>query len=310
MDEAEFEKFCCRYEREEDCIKALFQIKWPDGFRCPLCGHRQYYLIRTRRLPLYECRECGHQTSLTAGTIMEGSRLPLRSWFRAFYLHSQSSAVSALRLSEIIGVTYKTAWLLGHKIRHAMSRADERQLLGGLVRITPALYGRAHNSTIYRHPQEHPLLVGATINGEGIPETIKIKQVPSEDIVMRSASHNGVRNFQMKHVKPDATEIISDLGRSIRLRSNPLMRLGKMAATWLNATFKGIGPKHLQAYLDQYCYLTNQAILCTPSVSQCISLGTRFARITYRELVSRPSRIPVVKDYFQVLKTNKRKRAG
>ncbi|MFC5700047.1 transposase [Cohnella faecalis] len=73
LDHSTFESFCHQYSSEQACAEALFHARWPDGFRCPTCRHPHYYLTRTRRLPLYECRSCRVQTSVIAGTIMEGS---------------------------------------------------------------------------------------------------------------------------------------------------------------------------------------------------------------------------------------------
>jgi transposase-like protein len=303
MNEATFEGFCSKFDREDTCVQSLYNVKWPEGYRCPRCNHQQAFTIRTRRLPLYECRSCRHQASLIAGTIMEGSRVPLRSWFQAFYLHARSTAISAIQLSQIIGVTYKTAWLMGHKIRHAMSLAEERQLLTGLIRITPTIYGRTHNPSVYRHPQEHPLLIGATLDGQGEPQSIKIKQVAGDDIVGRSASHGAIRKFQQSHVKPNAIEVISDLGRHIRERSLLLNQIGKAAANWLNSTFKGIGPKHLQGYLDQFCYQWNHAVQGVSSVAQTIYCSAASPRITYKDLIARPPRTPFARDYYRVLKS-------
>ena len=70
---------------EKACEEYLFHLKWPNGFVCPYCGHGQAYTIHTRKQPLYECACCKHQTSLTAGTIMEGTRTSLIKWFTAIY---------------------------------------------------------------------------------------------------------------------------------------------------------------------------------------------------------------------------------
>ena len=72
------------FKTEEDCRQALFEHRWPAGFRCPRCGCEQAYSLKTR--PLYECISCGHQASVTAGTLLEGTRTDLRKWFLAIYL--------------------------------------------------------------------------------------------------------------------------------------------------------------------------------------------------------------------------------
>lgn len=82
------------YGTEAQCQQALFQWKWSSGFCCPHCGYTQAHRIKTRQL--YQCKQCRHQTSLTANTIFASTKLPLTPWFLAIYLLTQSkSGVSA-----------------------------------------------------------------------------------------------------------------------------------------------------------------------------------------------------------------------
>jgi hypothetical protein len=254
-----FELFCQQYSNEEACIQALFFSRWPDGFCCPRCAHRQFYIIRTRKLPLYECRLCHAQTSLIAGTIMEGSRTPLKSWFQALFLHSEPEGLSATRLASIIGTTYKTAWLICHKIRHAMTNAESNSLLSGLVRINWGVYGRPFNPTIFRHHQEHPLLAGATIGSDDRMTHLKLKQIPDEQLINDRITPSGSRAFTSQYVDPTATEVIIVTLKFSRHRFRPLIQICVRASQWINDTFQGIGAKHLQSYLDQFCYSFNIA---------------------------------------------------
>jgi predicted RNA-binding Zn-ribbon protein involved in translation (DUF1610 family) len=78
-------EFLNKYGTETDCEKALFHLKWHNGFICSKCSHTVYYTIGTRRLHLYQCKHCGHQETVTTGTIMQNSKLPLTIWFLALY---------------------------------------------------------------------------------------------------------------------------------------------------------------------------------------------------------------------------------
>ena len=112
----EFEE---RFASEEACHAYLVQQRWPEGFRCPRCGHGEAWKLSERRL--LECRACGHQASVTAGTVFNDSHLPLWKWFLATYLICDSKkGISANQLKRMIGVSYKTAWYLCHRIREAM----------------------------------------------------------------------------------------------------------------------------------------------------------------------------------------------
>ena len=90
------------FASEQECREYLFRLRWPEGFRCPRCSGREYWPVRS---VLLECRECGHQTSVTAGTMFQDSRKPLPDWFRAMYwVTTQKNGASALGLQRVLGL--------------------------------------------------------------------------------------------------------------------------------------------------------------------------------------------------------------
>jgi len=133
--------FCDKYRDEAACIKALGDLKWPDGFSCARCrGRRAYHLASRPRL--FECAACGHQHSVTAGTVFHKTRTALRKWFAAGYLIARDKrGVSALFISRELAIRYDTAWLMCHKIRHALTESSTDFLLGGCVEVDAAFYG-------------------------------------------------------------------------------------------------------------------------------------------------------------------------
>jgi transposase-like protein len=282
-----FEQFCDKFKDEQSCIQALFAARWPHGFRCPQCSHPHFYEIRTRRLPLYECRSCRVQTSLITGTIMEGSRTPLRLWFQAIFLHARPRGISALRLAEIIGTTYKTAWLICQKIRQAMSTTDSKELLGGFVRINCGVYGRPYNPTVFRHPQEQPLLAAATLDDNGQFSYVKIKQVPDNYLIHDRITNGGKHHFVDHHVSPDAKDVRAVILRFSGDRYWPLIELCKRASNWINYTFSGIGPKHLQSYLDQFCFGVNNLDRPSSLFLHLLQCAVSSTAVTYPQLTSR-----------------------
>ena len=124
-----------RFPDEDACATWLFAARWPTGFRCPGCAGRESWPHGGKRFT-YECASCGKQTSVTAGTILHGSKLPLTVWFWASYLMStHSNGISALQLQKQLALgSYKTAWLLAAKLRRAMT-APDRGRLAGIVEI-------------------------------------------------------------------------------------------------------------------------------------------------------------------------------
>ena len=135
-------EFQRRYGTEDQCRRALEHARWPKGFRCPHCQHNAAYRIQGRNHPLYQCVACRKQTSLTAGTLMQKTLLPLTVWFLALYLIGEAkTGVSALALKRQLGVNYRTAWLLHHKVMQAMQERDAAYMLNGTVQVDDAYLG-------------------------------------------------------------------------------------------------------------------------------------------------------------------------
>src|SRR4030043_243029 len=132
----EFEQ---RFSSETACRDYIYQLRWPDGFSCPQCHHKECW--RTER-GLYHCAKCHYQASVTAGTIFQDTKKPLPLWFRAmWYITNQKHGVSALGLQRALGLgSYRTAWTLLHKLRYAMVRPG-RDRLSGTVEVDETYIG-------------------------------------------------------------------------------------------------------------------------------------------------------------------------
>ena len=117
------------YPDEEACRKAWFAWRWPEGFKCPRCAATQYSEIRERQL--LQCRSCRYQTSLIAGTVLQGTKLPMRVWFRAMHLLAQGKkGLSNVELARRLGISTNAAWRVQHKLMQAMIERDRRYKLG------------------------------------------------------------------------------------------------------------------------------------------------------------------------------------
>jgi ribosomal protein L37AE/L43A len=139
-------EFFERYGTEAKCRQALAAARWPDGFVCPACGGAARTRYERAGLAYWQCGACQHQTSLISGTIFEASKLPLSRWFLALQLLSQSkNNVSALELRRQLGVSYRSAWLMKHKILEAMRLAEQDRRLDGRVEIDDAYLGGEFN---------------------------------------------------------------------------------------------------------------------------------------------------------------------
>src|SRR5665647_2170352 len=155
------------FATEEACRGYLFQLRWPEGFCCPRCGHRQAWATKRR---LYRCRQCDYQVSVTAGTIFQDTRKPLRLWFRAaWWVTSQKTGVSAMGLQRVLGLrSYKTAWTWLHKLRRAMVRPG-RNRLAGRVEVDETYLGGLEEGVRGRQTEGKALIVvAAQEDGPGI----------------------------------------------------------------------------------------------------------------------------------------------
>ena len=113
--------FMDRYGMEDQCEKAVCSSRWPNGFVCPRCGVSQVSSFRRQGRLYFQCSACRHQCSVVSGTIFEATKLPLRRWFLAMHLLTQSkNNVAALELMRHSGVSYRSAWLMKHKLMEVM----------------------------------------------------------------------------------------------------------------------------------------------------------------------------------------------
>lgn len=138
--------FLDQYGTQAKCARALYRARWPKGFRCPACDDRRRSSFRRGNQTICQCRACQHQTTLIAGTLMQDTKLPLVTWFLAIYLlTSTKTNLAALELKRHLGVCYRTAWRLKHKIMHAMGERETSRQLNGFVQIDDAYLGGERN---------------------------------------------------------------------------------------------------------------------------------------------------------------------
>ena len=135
-------EFMERYGTEAQCHAAVVAQRWPNGFVCPACGGTRHCAFERKGLSYWQCSACREQTSILCGTIFESTKLPLSTWFLGMYLLTQAkNNVSALELKRHLGVRYKTAWLLKHKLMQVMCERETPRQLDGRVEIDDAYLG-------------------------------------------------------------------------------------------------------------------------------------------------------------------------
>jgi len=153
-----------RFGSEDKCHTYLEGLRWPDGVRCPRCDSDKISRIKARRQ--FDCDGCRYQFSVRVGTLFHDSKLPLWKWFLAVYIMSESKkGVSANQLKRMLGVSYKTAWYLCHRIRDAMGDGEEKPLLGIIEADETWHGGKRRGTGSGPYSSGKTMIVGAVARG-------------------------------------------------------------------------------------------------------------------------------------------------
>lgn len=263
-------QFMQRFQNEDACRDYLFQQRWPDGFRCPKCGSSRVSAITTRHL--WQCLDCSYQASVTAGTVMHHSKLPLATWFLAFFLVSQSKrGISSVELGKQLGVRQQTAWYMLRRIRKAMGQREGMYLLEGLVEMDDGYVGGVCEGRCGRGTDQAKVAVAVSINEEGYPGFAKVAvldsftQIDVNDavtgMIRRGAtvltdglsSWGGLPEAGYSH-KPTPNK---DLPEGVEPFPYVHTFISNLKA-WIAGTFHGLGDLYLQEYTDEFCFRFNR----------------------------------------------------
>lgn len=257
-----------KYGTEQACEKVLIDIRWPDGFICPVCDSKKAGYIKSRRI--FQCHQCRHQEYITARTLFHSTNLPLVKWFWAIYLAaSDKGGISALRLSKHIGVSWPTARNMLRKIRTAMVDRDRLYKLNQLIEIDDAYVGGKKAGKRGRGASgKKPIIVAVETRGS--------KAGYMAASVVESISSEAVKKFLERHIEKGQM-IKSDAYPALNIIDKEHSHLKKVtpqeeARKWLplvhivignlkkflNGTFHGVTFRYLQEYIGEFCYRFNR----------------------------------------------------
>lgn len=262
-------EFEARFSTEESCREYLFRLRWPGGFACPRCRHGKAWPIGAT---LFQCAKCGYRTSVTAGTIFQDTKKPLRLWFRAiWHLTSQKYGANALGMKRVLGLgSYHTSWTWLHKLRRAMVRPG-RDCLSDTVRADEIYIGGEKPGQRGRGAAGKALVVIMVELKEGKTARIRLRRVPD-------ASGPSLEGAVKEAVAPGSTVEtdawsgyggLSQLGyahevirKNAVVGNNLLPEVNRVAALvkrWLLGTYQGgVHLSHLDYYLDEYTFRFNR----------------------------------------------------
>ena len=173
-------EFHRKYGTEEQCQKVLEKVKWPRGYECEECGHKSFSYIKTRKL--YQCNRCKYQTTVTRNTVFHSTNLPLTIWFLAMYFITQcKNGISSLELMKHLGVSYRTAWKIRHKLMQVMVEQDLKKKLSGLIEVDDAYLGGQKSDGKRGRGSENkqPIVAAVSVTLDYQPTYVKLSPVRS-----------------------------------------------------------------------------------------------------------------------------------
>ena len=166
-------QFLAQYGNEQQCEAILESARWPQGFVCPKCSSNQYGTYRRgKRVKVFQCKTCRGQTTLTEGTIFHSSKIPLTTWFQAMFFQTQNkNNISILEFKRLIGVSYRTAWRIKHKLMEVMFEREQTTILSGRIEIDDAyLGGELPDGKVGRGSENKvPFIAAVQTNKQGHP---------------------------------------------------------------------------------------------------------------------------------------------
>jgi transposase-like protein len=286
-----------QFGTEEACRQYLYGLRWPDGFRCTRCEHDAAW---SRSNGLFECARCGYQVSVTAGTIFQDTKKPLRMWFNAiWHVTSQKYGANAMGLQRIMGFgSYRTAWSWLHKLRRAMVRPGRDRLMGH-VQVDETFVGAEKSGKRGRGASGKTLILIATETNDARIGRIRMKTIVDasaisihpaiESMVALGTTietdgwcgYKGIDGLGFHHIKP-----------SRRISSGDDMlpachRVASLLKRWLLGTHQGsVGRGHLDYYLDEFTFRFNRR--------KSKSRGHLFRRLLEQAVAIEPTTVKMI----------------
>ena len=251
------------FNTDAKCREMLERLRWPNGVACLRCGSLGVSAIEARGQ--FDCNACRYQFSVTAGTIMHDSHLPLRKWFIAIYLMCESKkGISALQLKRTIKVAYKTAWYLCHRIREAMGNDPfEGPTLLGIVEVDETLVGGKTRGKGRAYKGNKTWVAGAIQRNGGI----RLERIPNtkkgtlHDFISRTvkdeaeaiytdelASYLGIADHNTRHETVNHSMEEWAVGD---VHTNSIEGVWSLFKRSIMGAFHKVSAKHLDRYLDE-----------------------------------------------------------
>jgi transposase-like protein len=295
----------------DEAREQLEKLRWPNGPACPHCGGLNPYKItgrpdskRPARKGLYKCKECRSQFTVTVGTIFEDSHIPLNKWLMAISLLCASKkGMSAHQLHRMLGMTYKSAWFMAHRIRYAMQQGPLAEKLTGTIEVDETYVGGKP-----RKPIKQRVFGEKFYTGRGTKKIPVVALVQRDGTVrsqvMRRLTGRNLRHFVYQNVKK-GSHIMTDefprykkLGRYFNhqtvnhgineyvrgdVHTNTIEGFFGLLKRGINGIYHHVSPVHLPLYLTEFDYRYNMRKVEDDARTRNVFSGIEGKRLLYRK---------------------------
>jgi transposase-like protein len=282
-----FPEFVTRFHDDASCWNYLVQSRWPDGFVCPEDGGPGTF-IKTRKL--FQCRS-GHQVSVTSGTVMHRTKIPICKWFwGAYMITTHTPGVSALQFARQLDLPYETAYMMLQKLRAGMVD-PARVPLRGLVEVDETYIGGTRRGKGGRGASNKVIVVAAVEVVQKRAGRLRLRLVPN-------ATAHSLMGFIRDFVESGATirtdgwagyNGVVDAGYDHEIVSDPrqlphIHRVFSNLKTWMLGTHHGVSKKHMQAYLNEFVFRFNRRFTPMAAFQRVLGIGSSVAGPTYDDI--------------------------
>ena len=292
-----------RFPDEKSCFDYFIKMRWPDGYKCIKGCKGKMYSVKKRSGYVYECGKCGTQTYAMAGTMFHKNRQPLRKWFWAIFLMATSKkGISMIYLQKQLGIkSYRSAWLMGHKIRQAMQQRDSGYMLKNTVQADEIVIGGKQSREAKKAlgSNKSTFFIGVEEGSGGKPRFVtfeELKTIYDQSIVSavekRLAKGSTIKSDGSGAYKK-AMKKGYGLERSV-FQKNPqataehlkwVNMLTSNLKRFLLSTYHGVFPKYRDAYLAEFAYRFNRRYWPEQA----------FDRLLYACINSKPTTLPALR---------------
>ncbi len=249
----------------------LIKMRWPEGITCVHCQGEKVYTLNVRgsKRRVLKCGKCRKQFSPTVGTIFEDSHIALTKWFMTIHLMcSSKKGISAHQLHRMLGVTYKTAWFMAHRIRHAMTQLTGATPLSGIVEADETYVGGKRIGA-GMGVRDHMVPVFALVERGGEVRSMVMPRVTAN--TLRAAIRTNVK--PTTHVMTDGANVYTNVSSDVAshetvnhhekeyvrgiVHTNTIEGYFSLLKRGINGTYHHVAEKHLHRYLAEFDFRYN-----------------------------------------------------